>query len=74
MHPGRNEIVSASDALIFEAHRNRFCANMRLQEFKIIVWVGSPMGKPTEGDAAAQQQHDKEDRYQGFAGAEITQW
>jgi hypothetical protein len=63
MHPGRNEIVSASDALIFEAHRNRFCANMRLQEFKIRVWVGSPLGKSTEGGATAQQQRDKEDRH-----------
>src|SRR4029453_7376380 len=55
-----HEVIFRSQHELWSKQHNgkvsRFCANMRLQEFKILVWVGSPLGKSTEGGAARHQQ------------------
>ena len=58
MHPGCNDLVSAVDGrrLIVEARRDRFRIDIRLELVKILYWVGSTLGKSTEGRASGHQQ------------------
>src|SRR5262249_38803934 len=57
MHPGCNDVVSAVDGRSRnEALRDGMRIDIGLELVKILYWVGSTLGKSTEGCASRHQQ------------------